>query len=121
MYCRKGFTTAKSRAGRSISSMSIRSTRPIQAGRNIKRCSIDRASTRARPRHRMLMESEVAQVLAQGWAQQRAGNIEQAAKLCEQALPADPENPDGHHLLGVIAHQLGHADGARHHLARPPS
>jgi tetratricopeptide (TPR) repeat protein len=66
----------------------------------------------------MLMKSDVAQVLAQGWAQQRAGNIEQAAKLCEQALTADPENPDGHHLLGVIAHQLGHADVALHHLGR---
>ena len=57
-------------------------------------------------------------MLAQGWAQQRAGNLEGAAKLVEQALTADPENADGHHLLGVIAHQLGHADVALHHLGR---
>ena len=61
---------------------------------------------------------EVAEMLAQGWAQQRAGNLEAAAKLVEQALAADPENADGHHLLGVIAHQLGHADVALHHLGR---
>src|ERR1700736_5122581 len=74
---------------------------------------------RARPRpDRMPMKPDVAQMLAQGWVEQRAGNIEQAAKLCEQALTADPENPDGHHLLGVIAHGLGHADVALHHLGR---
>jgi Flp pilus assembly protein TadD len=65
-----------------------------------------------------IVPPDVADVLAQGWAQQRAGNIEQATKLCEQALAADPENPDGHHLLGVIAGQLGHTDVALHHLGR---
>ena len=64
------------------------------------------------------MPSDVAQVLAQGWAQQRAGNIDQAVKLCQEALAADPENPDGHHLLGILAGQLGHADVALHHLER---
>jgi len=65
-----------------------------------------------------ILATDVAQVLAQGWAQQRAGDLESAAKLCEQALTPDPENPDGHHLLGVIAYQLGHADVALHHLQR---
>jgi tetratricopeptide (TPR) repeat protein len=65
-----------------------------------------------------IVPSDVAQVLAQGWARQRAGDLEAAAKLCEQALTADPENPDGHHLLGIIAGQLGHADVALHHLDR---
>lgn len=64
------------------------------------------------------MPPDVADVLAQGWAQQRAGHLEPAAKLCEQALTADPENPDGHHLLGVIASRLGHGDVALHHLDR---
>jgi tetratricopeptide (TPR) repeat protein len=65
-----------------------------------------------------IVATDVADVLAQGWAQQRAGNLEQAAKLCEQALIADPENADGHHLLGLVASRLGHADVALHHLDR---
>jgi tetratricopeptide (TPR) repeat protein len=65
-----------------------------------------------------IVPSEVAQMLAQGWTDQRAGNVEQAMKLCQEALTADPENADGHHLLGVIASQLGHADVALHHLGR---
>jgi tetratricopeptide (TPR) repeat protein len=65
-----------------------------------------------------IVPPDVADVLAQGWTQQRAGNIEQATKLCEQALTAEPENAHGHHLLGVIASQLGHGDAALHHLDR---
>ena len=64
------------------------------------------------------MKVDVARMLAQGWTQQRAGDLEAAAKLVEQALTADPENADGHHLLGVIASQLGHPDVALHHLGR---
>jgi tetratricopeptide (TPR) repeat protein len=65
-----------------------------------------------------IVPTDVVQMLAQGWAQQRAGDLEGAAKLCEQALIADPENADGHHLLGVIASRLGHGDVALHHLDR---
>jgi tetratricopeptide (TPR) repeat protein len=65
-----------------------------------------------------IMRTDVADMLAQGWTQQRAGNLEEAAKLCQQAVIADPENADGHHLLGVVASQLGHADVALHHLDR---
>jgi tetratricopeptide (TPR) repeat protein len=61
---------------------------------------------------------DVAEVLAQAWEQQRARNLDAAARLCEQALTADPENADGHHLLGVLACQAGHADVALHHLGR---
>ena len=65
-----------------------------------------------------IVPPDVADVLARGWAQQRAGNIDQAVKLCQEALTADPENADGHHLLGVLAGQLGHPDVALHHLDR---
>jgi Flp pilus assembly protein TadD len=64
------------------------------------------------------MQPDIAQLLAQAWEQQRARNLDEAARLCEQALTADPENADGHHLLGVLACQLGHADVAHHHLGR---
>jgi Flp pilus assembly protein TadD len=64
------------------------------------------------------MQSDIAEVLAQAWEQQRARNLDEAARLCEQALAADAENADGHHLLGVIAFQRGDPEAALNHLRR---
>jgi predicted O-linked N-acetylglucosamine transferase (SPINDLY family) len=33
----------------------------------------------------------------------RAGNYQQAEKICQQILAVDPENPDANHLLGLVA------------------
>ena len=42
----------------------------------------------------------------------RAGRFEDAGRLYEQILAADPGNASAYHFLGVVYHQLGNSDAA---------
>lgn len=50
------------------------------------------------------------QLLQQGWASHRAGQIQQAESIYQSILNKYPNYPDAMHLLGLIAHQLGQHD-----------
>jgi len=52
----------------------------------------------------------VNDLLEQALGRHRDGDLAGAAELYRQALAADPENADAHHLLGLCAH--GHGDHA---------
>jgi tetratricopeptide (TPR) repeat protein/ADP-heptose:LPS heptosyltransferase len=42
----------------------------------------------------------------------QAGKLVEAERLCRQALQVKPDDPEALHLLGILAHQSGHADAA---------
>lgn len=50
---------------------------------------------------------EPAKLLREGIEHHKQGMLDQAARLYEQALEAEPSEADALHLLGVIAHQRG--------------
>jgi protein O-GlcNAc transferase len=52
------------------------------------------------------------QALAAAMAHHRAGRLPDAERLYRLACDADPANPRGFHLRGVVAHQLGRPDAA---------
>jgi len=66
----------------------------------------------------------VAEVLASALQQHQAGNLHQAELLYQQILQTNPDHADTHHLLGVLAFQMGRYDLAvtsiRHALALDP-
>ncbi|HVA14616.1 MAG TPA: tetratricopeptide repeat protein [Stellaceae bacterium] len=41
---------------------------------------------------------------------QKAGDLDQAERLCREILALDPRHADSFHLLGVVAHQAGRSD-----------
>jgi tetratricopeptide (TPR) repeat protein len=53
------------------------------------------------------LAQEPAKLLREGIEHHKNGMLDQAARLYEQALEAEPSEPDALHLLGVIAHQRG--------------
>jgi predicted TPR repeat methyltransferase len=48
----------------------------------------------------------------------RAGRVDDARRLYEQILTADPENASAWHFLGVLQHQTGHSDVAAAYVAK---
>src|SRR5258706_5090421 len=52
------------------------------------------------------------QALAGAMAQHRAGRLTDAERLYRIVCDTDPNNARAFHLLGVVAHQLGHSDAA---------
>jgi len=52
------------------------------------------------------------ELLRTGVSHHTAGRFDEAARLYEEALAAEPVNADGLHLLGVIAHQRGDQETA---------
>jgi tetratricopeptide (TPR) repeat protein len=50
---------------------------------------------------------DTQQALERGRGLHRAGRLNEAESIYRQVLAADPENADGLHLLGVMAHQRG--------------
>ncbi|MGF6440301.1 tetratricopeptide repeat-containing sulfotransferase family protein [Paraburkholderia youngii] len=44
------------------------------------------------------------------------GQAPQAEELCRRILGVSPNNPDAHHLLGMIAHQYNNAEAALKHM-----
>jgi len=49
----------------------------------------------------------VAEVFSSALQHHQAGNLRQAELLYQQILQADPNHPDGHHMLGVLAYHRG--------------
>ncbi|MFF7399993.1 tetratricopeptide repeat protein [Achromobacter sp. NPDC008082] len=58
----------------------------------------------------------VSTALSQAYAHWNAGQAAQAEPLCLAVLKAVPDQPDAHHLLGLMAHAYGHQDMAIAHL-----
>jgi tetratricopeptide (TPR) repeat protein len=52
-------------------------------------------------------DRQIAQLIEQGLNFHRSGNLQQAEAAYRQVLSQRPGHPDGLHLLGVIAHQVG--------------
>src|SRR5579862_5650217 len=65
-----------------------------------------------RGEERSLDVATAAEVCALAFQHHQAGNLPLAERLYVQVLEADPNNADAHHLLGVLAYQLGHFDRA---------
>jgi predicted O-linked N-acetylglucosamine transferase (SPINDLY family) len=67
---------------------------------------------------------DVAAVFAQALQNHQAGNLRLAEQLYQQILQVTPDHADAHHLLGVLAFQLGRYDQAvtriRHALTLNP-
>jgi protein O-GlcNAc transferase len=57
-------------------------------------------------------------LLEQGFKNQQAGRLEQAENFYRQALKADPHNPDGLHLLGLVVNETGDPNEAIKLLAK---
>ena len=55
-------------------------------------------------------ELAIQQALSRAAQYRRAGDLGKAQGICQQILHADPNQPVAMHLLGVIAHQVGHTD-----------
>jgi len=51
-------------------------------------------------------------LLEQGFQNHQAGRLDQAENFYRQALRADPNNPDGLHLLGLVVNETGDRDEA---------
>jgi tetratricopeptide (TPR) repeat protein len=66
----------------------------------------------------------VAEAFAQALQLHQAGNLPQAERLYRQILQADPHHADSHHLLGVLAYQVGQyapaIESIRHALTLNP-
>jgi protein O-GlcNAc transferase len=60
----------------------------------------------------------VAEAFALALQYHRSGNLPPAELLYQQVLQVDPENADAHHLLGVLAYQLGRFDQAAMSIRR---
>lgn len=58
------------------------------------------------------------QALSLAWQHFKAGQIQQAAGLCQQILQAVPQQTDALHLLGLAAHTLGRSDAAVNLIAQ---
>ena len=56
--------------------------------------------------------AERAAAIQRGLAQHRAGRVSEAEAEYMRVLAAQPDHPDALHLLGVIAHQVGHNERA---------
>jgi len=54
----------------------------------------------------------LAEVFVLALQQHRAGNLRQAEELCQRILQAAPGHADAHHLLGVLAYQIGRYEQA---------
>jgi tetratricopeptide (TPR) repeat protein len=66
----------------------------------------------------------IAAVIAQALQTHQGGNLRLAEELYQQILQVAPDHADSHHLLGVLAYQMGHYDQAvariRHALLLNP-
>ncbi len=51
--------------------------------------------------------NDLQSLLEQGFKNQQAGRLKQAEDFYRQALKADPGNPDGLHLLGLVVNETG--------------
>jgi tetratricopeptide (TPR) repeat protein len=54
----------------------------------------------------------IAELLAQGWKWQRAGEIVRAEQVARQVLQRDADNGEAQHLLGICLHRRGRLDQA---------
>jgi len=59
-----------------------------------------------------------ATALEAAMAHHRNGDLAGAKAAYEAVLEAEPDNPDAHHLLGMIAYQTGNSEVAIEHLQR---
>jgi Flp pilus assembly protein TadD len=59
-----------------------------------------------------------SELLAQAISHQQAGQLQQAERIYQQILSADPNNADAWHLLGLVALQLGRHEVAAAYIGR---
>jgi tetratricopeptide (TPR) repeat protein len=79
---------------------------------------MNRQQRRAERRHARHPSPSVQSLLAAAVQHHQAGRLDQAEPLYRQVLTIDPTDPDGLHLLGVIAYQTGRADLSIDMIAR---
>ena len=61
-------------------------------------------------------QNRLKQKLEEGLHLHQAGRLQEAEKLYREVLLESSDDPDAHHFLGIIAHQLGDFDEADHNL-----
>src|SRR5262249_22699435 len=54
----------------------------------------------------------VAEMFTLALRHHESGRLAQAEQVYQQILEADPQHADSHHLLGVLAYQMGHFEVA---------
>src|SRR5215813_7302296 len=60
----------------------------------------------------------VAQWFNAALADQRAGRLAEAERICRHILVIDPDHAQTFHLLGLIEHQLGRSEVAIEHIRK---
>jgi protein O-GlcNAc transferase len=60
----------------------------------------------------------IPEALAMALQHHRAGRLQEAEPIYQEILRADPDHVDALHLLGVLAHQMGHAGRAVESIGR---
>jgi tetratricopeptide (TPR) repeat protein len=60
----------------------------------------------------------ISEALAAAAQHHQAGRLEAAEKMYRQILSAAPDQPDAHHNLGLIAHQIGNHKAAVDYILR---
>lgn len=89
---------------------------PCGSGKKFKQCCESLASNSVQQRQHLL--AQIPMALRTALAQQRAGNLDQAASIYRQILMIAPDHPDALHLLGAMQLQEGRVDAAIETISR---
>lgn len=89
---------------------------PCGSGKKYKQCCLARESSRSSAQ--AMQQPDVRQLMSAAWQCVQYGDLQQAHKLCTQALAMRPRDAEVLHLSGLVAAQSGRFDDALDLLAR---